>query len=210
MKRSIAKRHLSVAIITAICLASTLAPAKGWTGQHAAPASSPEIVLTLDPVQSSVHWNVDSTLHMVHGTFTLTRGMVRFDPATGKADGEIVVSAKSGQTDNTSRDARMHKEILETAKYPDAVFRPTQVEGAVARAGASDVKLHGVMSIHGSDHDLVAMIHVELSPDAWKGTCSFEVPYIAWAIKDPSNFLLKVKPVVNIEMETAGVIHPAK
>jgi polyisoprenoid-binding protein YceI len=210
MKRSIAKSHSSVAIAVAICLASALALAEGLRSQRAVLAASPQIVLTLDPAQSSVHWNVDSTLHTVHGTFTLTRGLVRFDPATGKADGEIVVSARSGQTDNTSRDARMHKEILETDKYVDAIFRPTQVKGTVSRSGASNVTLHGIFTLHGSDHDLDAIVHIEMSPDSWKATCSFQVPYIAWGIKDPSNFLLKVKPVVNVGMETAGVIQRAE
>ena len=172
--------------------------------------ASPEIVLTLDPAQSSVHWTVDSTLHTVHGTFGLTRGMVQFDPKTGKASGEIVVSAQSGESGDRSRDARTHKEILESAKYPEVIFRPTQIEGSVARSGASDVKLHGMFSIHGSDHDLAAMVHVEMSRDRWKGSCTFEVPYIAWGIKNPSNFLLKVKPVVSVEMGTAGTIRAPK
>jgi len=30
------------------------------------------------------------------------------------------------------------------------------------------------------------------------------VPYIQWGIKDPSNWLLKVKPVVSVELEMTG------
>jgi hypothetical protein len=41
-------------------------------------------------------------------------------------------------------------------------------------------------------------------------SCTVEVPYIAWGMKNPSNFLLKVKPVVNIEMETGGAIQVPK
>jgi hypothetical protein len=50
-----------------------------------------------------------------------------FDRDSGKAGGEIVVNARSGESGNESRDARMHKEILETAKYPEVLFRPAQV-----------------------------------------------------------------------------------
>jgi len=173
-------------------------------------AAVPEIVLTLDPAQSKVHWTVDSTLHTVHGTFTLKSGTVHFDPETGKAGGEIVVYAPSGESGNGSRDRRMHKEILETAKYPDVVFRPAQVEGKVAQSGVSDVKLDGVFSIHGADHDLTAQVHVELTGDRWQGTGKFEVPYVKWGIKDPSNFLLKVKPVVKVELEMSGEVEAAK
>ena len=121
---------------------------------------------------------MDSTLHRVHGTFALKSGTVHFDPETGKAGGEIVVFAPSGQSGNSSRDRRMHKEILETAKYPDVIFRPTRVEGKVDQSGGSDVKSGGVFSIHGADHDLTALVHAELTGDRWRGTSKFEVPYV--------------------------------
>jgi polyisoprenoid-binding protein YceI len=173
-------------------------------------AATSEIVLTLDPAQSKVHWTVDSTLHTVHGTFALKSGTVHFDPQTGKAGGEIVVDVPSGESGNNSRDKRMHKEILETTKYPDVIFRPTRVDGRVGQSGTSDVKLDGVFSIHGADHDLTALVHAEFMGDHWRGTGTFEVPYVQWGIRDPSNFLLKVKPVVKVELEMSGGIRAAK
>jgi len=174
----------------------------------AAPAS--EIVLALDPAQSKVHWTVDSTLHTVHGSFNLKSGTLHFDPQTGKASGAIVVYATSGDSGNANRDARMHKEILETAKFPEATFHPTQIEGPISPTGASDIKLRGTFNLHGADHDLTAQVHADLASDHWTATAKFEVPYIAWGIKDPSNFLLKVKPVVNVELEISGRLQPAK
>jgi polyisoprenoid-binding protein YceI len=203
-------RSLSVAAFAVLGLALVLSAAAPQPQPHATPAPVSEIVLTLDPAQSTVHWAVDSTLHMVHGTFALKSGTVHFDPETGKAGGEIVVVATSGESGNNSRDARMHKEILETPKYPDAIFRPTQVQGRVGQSGASDVKLDGVFSIHGANHDLTALVHAELTGDRWRGTGKFEVPYVKWGIKDPSNFLLKVKPVVNVELEMSGEVKAVK
>jgi polyisoprenoid-binding protein YceI len=201
-------RSLSVATLAALALALFLSAAAPQPQATSAPDS--EIVLTFDPAQSTVHWTVDTTLHMVHGTFALKSGTVHFDPETGKAGGEIVVAATSGESGNNSRDARMHREILETPKYPDVIFRPTQVQGKVAPSGASDVKLDGVLSIHGADHRLTALIHAELTGDRWRGTGKFEVPYVKWGIKDPSNFLLKVKPVVNVELEMSGEFKVAR
>lgn len=168
--------------------------------------SAPEIVLTLDPQACAVRWTVDSTLHMVHGTFALKRGRVDFDPQTGEASGEIVVSASSGESGNGSRDKRMRQEILETEKYPEAIFRPQRVEGEVRGAGKSEVKVAGVFSVHGADHEIRVLIHVELLGDRWSGNGEFEVPYVKWGIKDPSNFLLKVKPVVKVELEMSGAV----
>jgi len=208
--RAVWFRSPSVAILTVIGLSLILSAARALSQQPAATAPVSEIVLTLDPAQSRVHWTVDSTLHTVHGTFALKSGTVHLDPETGKAGGEIAVLAPSGESGSSMRDGRMHREILETVKYPEMLFRPTRVEGKVVQSGASDVKLSGVFSIHGADHNLTALVHAELTGDHWRGTGKFEVPYVKWGIKDPSNFLLKVKPVVNVELEMSGEIKAAK
>jgi polyisoprenoid-binding protein YceI len=210
---------LGAIAVIAVFLSATAAPPRSqqWlkvpphqavgvesTGQSTAQATAQEIVLVLDPAQTKLQWSVDSTVHTVHGTFAVKSGTVHFDPDTGKAGGEVIVLATSGDSGNSSRDQKMHKEILETAKFPDAVFRPVQIEGKVARSGNSDVKLRGVISLHGGEHEIIVPVHAELAPDRWKGTAKFSVPYIQWGIKDPSNWLLKVKPVVNVELEMTG------
>jgi hypothetical protein len=77
-------------------------------------------------------------------------------------------------------------------------------------SGPSDGNLRGVFSIHGADHDLVASVHADLAGDRWTGTTKFAVPYVKWGIKDPSNFLLKVKPVVTVELELSGEVKSSK
>jgi polyisoprenoid-binding protein YceI len=194
-----------VSILGLVVLLAGAAPAPQQQGASTH-ASASEIVLTLDPAQSKVHWTVDSALHTVHGTFALKSGTIHFDPVSGRAGGEIIVYAPSGESGNGSRDKRMHREILETAKYPDFIFRPAQVDGAVSRTGGSDVKLSGTFSIHGADHELTAQVHAEVAGDRWSGTSRFAVPYVQWGIKDPSNFLLKVQPVVDVELEMVGTV----
>ena len=112
------------------------------------PVAASDITLGIDAAKSTVRYSVESTVHTVHGTFAVKEGSaVHFNPATGKAGGEVAVYATSGDSGNSSRDQRMHKEILETQKYPDFVFRPKQIDGTMVREGACDVKLHGVMQI---------------------------------------------------------------
>lgn|SRR5208282_4520155 len=202
--RSLCARVIAVVALALFIEASSARPQA--TAPPHPPSPLSEIVLTLDPAQSKVHWNVDSTFHTVHGTFALNSGTVHFNPGTGVAGGEIVVYAPSGQSGNASRDKRMHQEILETAKYPDVTFRPTQVEGKVSRSGPSDVKLTGILSLHGADHEITAIVHASLAGDHWSGTATFDAPYVKWGIKDPSTFLLKMQPVVNIEVEMSGAV----
>jgi polyisoprenoid-binding protein YceI len=204
--KALGLKSLSVGALAILGLALFLSAAATPPRQQTTQAATSEILLILDPAQSRVHWTVGSSLHTVHGTFALKSGTLHFDPETGRAGGEIVVLAASGESGNRSRDARMHREILETAKYSDVVFRPTQVEGKVGQSGASDVKVHGIFSIHGTEHDLTALVQAVLTADRWKGTSKFEVPYVKWGIKDPSNFLLKVKPAVDVQLEMSGEV----
>jgi polyisoprenoid-binding protein YceI len=202
LRTSVHKAPLAIVFIFAIAVLLSAAPAPP-TPQTAKPTVS-EIQLSLDPAQSKLNWTVDTTLHLVHGTFNIKQGTVRFDPDSGKTSGEIIVLVTSGDTGNSSRDEKMHKEVLQSSKYPEAIFKPTQIEGHVARTGPSDVKLHGTLNLHGADHDVVALVHADLATDHWNATAKFEIPFIQWGLKDPSNFLLKVKPTVNLELQLSG------
>lgn len=172
----------------------------------ASAASANEIILNVDPSHSAVHYTVSSSLHTVHGTFAFKRGTLRLDPGTGKAAGEIVVDAISGESGNNSRDKRMHKEVLESARFTDIVFRPDRVEGALQPQGSSSSQVHGVFVLHGNEHEVTVPVQAELKSDQWKGTASFSVSYTDWGLKNPGNFLLKVDHAVSIEVQMAGRI----
>lgn len=193
--------------IAAVVLIGAGAPARqaATSAQSSQPTRAVgQIVLSVDPSRSTVHWTVESSLHTVHGTFHVKRGTLSVDPATGKASGEIVVDATSGESGSNARDRRMHKEILESSQYSEVVFRPDRADGKVVARGNSSLKIHGIFSLHGADHELNVATQATLKEDQWKGTAAFEVPYIEWGLKNPSNFLLKVKPVVEVELDLAG------
>jgi len=167
-----------------------------------------QLTLKLDTAQSQLHWSLGSTLHTVHGTFTLKRGSLQFDPASGSASGEFAADATSGQSGNESRDTKMHREILESARFTEVVFRPDRIEGKVLAQGSSNVQVHGMFLLHGSEHELTVPVQAELAGSQWKGSAKFSVPYIQWGLKSPNTFLLKADPVVEIDLEVTGTIHP--
>jgi polyisoprenoid-binding protein YceI len=173
--------------------------------QHASPQPpASEIVFGIDPAQSKVHWMLGTTLHTVHGTFAFKNGALHLDPATGKASGEIVVYATSGDSGNDSRDKKMHKEVLESAQYPDVTFRPDRADGKISSHGTFTVQVHGLFILHGSKHELTVPVQAELAGDHWTGSAKFNVPFIDWGLKNPSSFLLKVNHAVEIELALKG------
>lgn len=159
----------------------------------------------LDPAQTEVEYSVGSTLHTVHGKFQLKRGSFSFDPATGKASGELVVDAASGDSGNESRDRRMKESILEAGRYPDIVFRPDRVDGKVEASGHSQVQLHGFFTLHGGEHEMTVPLAVDADAGGYKATATFTVPYIKWGLKNPSTFILRVSDKVEITVKTVAV-----
>ena len=168
------------------------------------PLAAQELSLAMDPAQAKVEFMLGATLHTVHGSFQFRRGSIRFDPATGKASGELLVDARTGATGNDSRDHKMHKEILESQRFPDVVFRPDRVEGKLALSGMSQMQAHGAFSIHGVEHELIAPVEVRVTGGVYDITAHFSVPYQKWGMKNPSSLFLRVDDTVEITIHTVG------
>jgi polyisoprenoid-binding protein YceI len=170
-----------------------------------AAARGQEIVLNPDPAHTTVQFKLSATLHTVHGSFKLKHGAVRFNPATGKISGEVVVDAASGDSGSDGRDRRMHREILESAQYPEIVFTPDRVDGAVAPQGASQIQVHGVFRIHGATHEITLPVQVRMNNGQASAKTSFSIPYVQWGIKNPSTTFLHVGDKVEIEAATGAL-----
>jgi polyisoprenoid-binding protein YceI len=195
--------QLAVAVLIASVVLSALP-------QHAAPQTAEsQLVLGLDCAQSNVHWTLGSSLHTVHGTFSFKQGSLQIDPESGKASGEIIADATSGNSGNDSRDKKMHKDVLESARFSEVTFRPESFTGKLASQGDSTVEVHGLFVLHGSEHQLTVPVKVTLAGDHWTGSANFSVPFIDWGLKNPSNWLLKVEHVVKVELELKGTLQSA-
>jgi len=163
-----------------------------------------EATLNFVPAQTTVNFTLGDVLHTVHGSFKLKTGQVRFDPATNSISGEIVVDAPSGNSGSTGRDRKMHKEILQSVRYPEVTFRPDRVDGKVLASGRSAVQVHGMFGILGVEHEITVPAQVELAPDHWSLAVHFAVPYVKWGLKDPSTFILRVEKTVDIDLNARG------
>jgi polyisoprenoid-binding protein YceI len=175
----------------------------------ATPAFCSEYSLQLSPANTTIEWTLSDVLHAIHGTFELKRGTIRFDPDSGKATGEVVVDTTSGDTGGAARDKRMHKSVLESSSYPDAVFTPDRVEGKLTMPGTSNLKLHGMFKIHGADHELTMEVQAKAEPNRMTAEITFDVPYVAWGMKNPSNLILKVGKTVQVAIHANTALEPS-
>jgi polyisoprenoid-binding protein YceI len=196
-------RSMVLCPIGLLVVAAALAAA-----QPAAPPVTRELLLQLDPAGSEAEISLTGNVHTVHGTFRLKRGAIHFDPATGRASGEVVFDATSGKTGNGSRDNKMHKDVIESRRYPEIVFRPDHAEGQLAASGASTLQVHGMFAMHGAEHEVTFPVEISFAGNAWTAKASFQVPYAHWGMKNPSNFFLRVDDEVQVQFHASGSTTP--
>ena len=168
------------------------------------PLGAQEKSLELDPARTEITFTLGDVLHKVHGVFQLKRGTIRFDPVTGKAGGELIVDATSGDSGSAGRDRRMHKEVLRSARYPEAIFTPDRMEGHLLPEGDSQVEIHGQFKLLGSEHEMTIHAQVRTKGDEATATARFVVPYVKWGMKNPSTFILRVSDHVEVEVRAIG------
>jgi hypothetical protein len=169
-------------------------------------ASAQPIALLCDSAQTTAKFTLGDTLHTVHGAFKVKRCEVHFDPTSGKLDGEIVFDATSGQSGNDGRDRKMHKEVLESARFPEIAFRPDRILGTLGPTGISSLQVHGMFGIHGAEHEITVPVDVKLDAEHWSASARFPVPYAKWGMKNPSVLFLRAGDSVDIEFQGTGAV----
>ena len=174
-----------------------------------AAAQAQSTQLTLDPAKTTVKWTLADVLHTVEGTFALKSGAITFDALTGEASGQIIVDAASGNSGNGTRDSKMKKEVLESAKYPEIVFTPKHVSGFVAGKESETVQVAGEFTIHGGTHPLTLTLPITAKGSQIEAQTKFDVPYQQWGMKNPSTLFLKVSNTVQISISAVGDIQAA-
>lgn len=169
-------------------------------------SAAQQMVFTFDPAATKIQFTLGAALHTVHGTMHLKSGEIRFDPATGSARGEVIVDASSAETGNKSRDAKMHKEVLQSARYPMIAFTPQRLAGIIQSGGASRVQLSGLFEIDGRQHPITLSVDVDRtsSAAATSAMTKFSIPYVRWGLTNPSTFFLRVSDRVDMEIDASG------
>jgi polyisoprenoid-binding protein YceI len=167
-------------------------------------ARAQEMSVQLDPTHTKIEFTLGATLHTVHGSFKLKSGAIRFDPSSGAASGAIVIDATSGESGNDGRDQRMHREILESGKFPEIAFTPKQIKGALAPEAASKLEVTGQIRLHGQEHEITLPLEIISSEGKLQFTTQAVIPYVQWGLKSPNTFMLRVSDKVTIDIRGSG------
>jgi len=166
--------------------------------------SAQELTVELDPAQTAIRFTLGDVFHTVHGSFKLKSGTIHFNPATGAASGLVVVDVTSGDTGSKARDRKMHKEILESASYPEATFTPTKVSGPSTLNDHETFQVSGIFKLHGTDHTVTLTFPITLNGTTLATQTHMVIPYVAWGLKNPSTFILRVSDKLDLDIDGTG------
>jgi hypothetical protein len=187
----------------ALLVAAPLLSADAQTG-----ASKTE-TLHFESGSSQIHYTAGSALHRVHGEFALKGGLLAFDPATGVAQGQILVDAASGHSNDKKLDAKMQSRVLESEKYPEIFFHPEKSVGRLKEGSEQHLTLIGSFNIRGSDHPLKVDTLVTLQGSEATLKAEFDVPYVEWGMKEESTLFMHDKKV-HISVLAHAMVEGAK
>ena len=165
-------------------------------------ASAEERVLILEPERTSVTFTVKATGHDVDGVLALQSGQIRFDPDTGAVSGQVTLDLRRAQTGNRLRDREMRQSVFETERFPHVVFRPSRMLGALQPSAVSDIVLVGVVVMHGTEHAFSLPVKARLDGESVSAEAVFDIPYVAWGMRNPSLLFLRVAPAVAVTVKT--------
>jgi polyisoprenoid-binding protein YceI len=168
-------------------------------------AASGQETLLIDPSHSTIRFTLSDVLHTVRGTFKLTNSSLEFR-RSGEMKGTIVVGAATGESGNETRDHRMTESELRAQMYPQIIFQPEHFTGTLAPSGKSSIIVSGVFTLLGKGHTITVPMQVEALGDHYAATGSFSVPYVAWGLKDPSTFVLRVGKEVQIDLTLTATL----
>ena len=172
---------------------------------YAQPAAK-QMHLHLDPAATTVEFTLKDTLHAVHGEFHMRSGEIAVRSATGEATGRIEIDISSGASGNGTRDKRMKQEFLEAPSFPLAVFEPHKITGLNPDAPTQTIFVDGTLTLHGTPHPMTLRFAVTLNGAQATATTSFEIPYVAWGIRDPSIPFVRVAKEVTVELAAKGTL----
>ncbi|MGD0125202.1 MAG: YceI family protein [Terriglobia bacterium] len=168
--------------------------------------SAQEAVFELDPAQTQIQFTLPGIIRAVHGTFKLKSGTIRFNLATGKADGSVVVDMTSEESDNVALDRKILGDVLDTRKYPEATFIPAQIDGRLEADGESALQLSGMFKLHAIEHDFNLATTATRSGNQLTAATHFVIPYVDWGMRNPGGMLMRVGNQVEINVKTVGRI----
>lgn len=205
---------LLATIIAALGLAVAGAVPQGL----AAPATAQRF--TIVPGESSVTYRVDETLfnegnrlQTAVGTTTAVSGQIIVDrtrPANSRI-GPITIDISQFKSDSERRDNAIRQRWLESAKYPNAVFTATAIEGlptTYQNGREIPVEITGNLKIRDVTRPTTWAVTITLNGNTLVVTGMTDIKMTDFGFDPPAIFFLKTENDVRLEFRLVANRNP--
>lgn len=162
---------------------------------------------------TEVTFESDAPMETVVGRTATATGYIEMDPASNLAGAraEIHVDMASIKTGISLRDKHMRENHLETEKYPEAVFRLTELklpEGALlSSASATPVDVTGTLEFHGITKSIRPAASILLAEDgkALNVEATFSLILADYNISRPEFLIMRLSAEQRITVKLRAV-----
>lgn len=149
------------------------------------------------------------------GETTEVAGRIAFDEDGGVVADEssIVIQAGTLRTDSDRRDRYVRERTLQTAQYPEVVFRPTSVEGLPSpisdASGTVEFTISGDLTIRDQTRPVTWDVTAEFG-DIITGIAAIDITFEQFAMDKPSvAIVLSVEDTIRLELAFVGSLEQA-
>ena len=149
------------------------------------------------------------------GETTEVVGRIVFDNDGGVVADEssIVIQAGTLRTDSDRRDRYVRERTLQTAQYPEVVFRPTSVDGLPSpiseASGTVEFTISGDLTIRDQTRPVTWDVTAEFG-DIITGIAAIDITFEQFAMDKPSvAIVLSVEDTIRLELAFVGSLEQA-
>jgi polyisoprenoid-binding protein YceI len=157
-----------------------------WIADAEPTARAQDEIVQLEPAHTDIDITLPGNLHNTYGRFTLKSGIIRVDPETGNATGEIAIDAASEDSGEHLRDALIKNGVLDVDRYPEITFTPQRIQGSRDSQDNFYGQIVGLMQLRGGIHEMKIQVHGHLLGNQLTAACDFLVPYVEWGVESPN------------------------
>ena len=139
-------------------------------------------------------------------------GRIQFDAegAIAADESSIVIQAGTLKTDSDRRDRYVRERTLQTADYPEIIFRPTSAEGLPsplsAASGEVEFTISGDLTIRDQTRPVTWNVTAEFS-ESITGLAVIDINFEQFAMDKPSvAVVVSVDDTIRLELEFVGIV----
>ena len=165
----------------------------------------------VDPAKSEISWVLDASLRAVRSQTRELSGTARVLEAGEDGvllEGQLEIAAGSFETGSSRRDRTLREQSLATGEHPRIVFAPRRIFRTSSWAEDEALAIEGDLSIRGVTQPVLIPVILTRRGQRLVVDGTTRLQWADYGVPDPSSFLYRVRPEVQVTAHLELVPRP--